>query len=390
MRNYPLISDSWNKKETQAINDVIKSNRYSMGPKVREFEINFAKKFGSKYAVCVNSGSSANLLAIAALFFFEKGLKKGDEIIVPSVGWSTTYSPLFYLGLNPIFIDIDKKTLNIDVSKVENAITPRTKAIFTVNLLGKSSDSNALLKLCNKYKINLIEDNCESMGAKLEDKFTGTFGLAGTFSFFFSHHITTIEGGMVLTNSKYFYDILKSIRAHGWMRELDNNSHLYDQKVSDFKKLFWFILPGFNIRPTEFTGAIGTSQLRKFDNFIKIRRKNLCYFNKRISGSKFFYTQEYDPGHSAFSFPLILKKPNKDLFNRIIKLLKKNNIECRPIASGDITKQPFIKYFENPKGLKNKNAAYIDNYGFMVGNHPTAIEDRIDFLFEILSELDKF
>ena len=387
MIKYPLIHDTWTENEIQAINSVIKSNRFSMGPNVAEFESNFAKMFGSKYAICVNSGSSANLLAISALFFYKNGLKKGDEIIVPAVGWSTTYSPLFYLGLRPVFVDIDKNTLNIDIAKIEAAISKKTKAIFTVNLLGKSSVNNSLIKLCKKYKIHLIEDNCESMGARYESKYCGTFGLAGTFSFFFSHHITTIEGGMVLTDSKEFYDISKSIRAHGWLRELDDKSHLFDKNVSEFRRMFWFVLPGFNIRPTEFTGAIGLAQLGKFKKFVKIRKENHAYFHSKIRNNPIFYTQSNDAGHSAFTFPFILKKPNKLLLSKIIKLLTKNGIECRPIASGDITRQPLIKYFEKPKGLKNPNALYMDDYGFMVGNHPIRMNEKIDYLFEILSRV---
>lgn len=381
MNDYPLIFDSWDAKEIASINKVVEKNRFSMGDYVFDFEKKFAKKFGSKYAVCVNSGSSANLLAIAALFFLKK-LKIGDEIIVPSVGWSTTYSPLFYLGLKPVFIDIDNRTFNISLKELKRNLTKKTKAIFVVNLLGSSAINDELLNFVKSNNLLLIEDNCESMGAKFKNKFNGTFGLAGTFSFFFSHHITTIEGGMVTTDSKDFYDICKSIRAHGWIRDIDSKSSFYDNNISDFRKMFWFIFPGFNIRPIEFTGALGISQLSKFTKFLNYRKKNYKYFHKKIENHKYIYTQNFSEGSSAFSFPIVLKDIMKHKFNELIFFLKSNRIEIRPIASGNITSHPMIEYFTHKRISSTANAEYIDKYGFMVGNHPIDIKEKIDYLFE--------
>jgi len=377
---YPLIHDSWSQKEIESINRVIKSNRFSMGPHVADFEKKFAKKFRVKYAICVNSGSSANLIAIAALRFLKKAIMPGDEIIVPAIGWSTTYSPLFYLGFKPVFVDINAKSLNIDVDLIESQISKKTKAILVVNLLGKSAEYKKIKLLCQKYNLHLIEDNCESMGAKYKSQFNGTLGLAGTFSFFYSHHITTVEGGMITTNDRQFYDICISLRAHGWLRNLDESSHLYDKNVDDFRRMFWFVLPGFNVRPIEFTGAIGIEQLKKFDSMLKIRRTNHKLFIKLFENNKYLYVQDYEKNHSSFSFALILRKNNNNLRNNLVEYLKKKGIETRPIASGNITRNPFIKYFNLSKKPNCKNANFVDTNGFMVGNHPIDLTSNLKLL----------
>jgi CDP-6-deoxy-D-xylo-4-hexulose-3-dehydrase len=383
---YPLIHDTWSQDELNAISKVIKSNRFSMGPEVKEFELKFAEHFGSQFAVCVNSGSSANFLALSALRFFEEDDR--DEVIVPAIAWSTTYSPLYYLGYKPVFVDVGIDTFNIDPVQIISRVTSKTKAIVSVNLLGKSADYEKLIAICRERNIHLIEDNCESMGAKFGEKYCGTIGLAGTFSFFYSHHITTIEGGMVLTNSKRFADICISLRAHGWLRELDKDSHLYDNEISDFRKMFWFVLPGYNLRPIEFTGAIGLEQLKKFPEFLKARKVNHRHFIDLMKGLPKFFTQAYDEGHSAFSFPMVLKESNMILKEQIVSLLRESGIESRPIASGDVTRHPFIKYFKNvDPGSVCVNARHIDDNGFMVGNHPADIRKNLDQLFEICQKI---
>ena len=224
---YSLASDSWGEEEISAINDVVKSNKFTMGPKVKKFEEEFANYHKADYAIMVNSGSSANLLMIASLFYSnDYDLKKGDEVIVPAVSWSTTYYPVNQYGLKLVFVDIDRNTLNIDPKEVIKAINQKTKLIFAVNLLGNPSDLEDLKSICKKNEIILIEDNCESLGAKYHDRYTGTCGLMGSFSFFFSHHMQTMEGGMVLTNDKNLYELCLSLRAHGWIRDLPKNLSL--------------------------------------------------------------------------------------------------------------------------------------------------------------------
>ena len=387
---YPLICDTWNDTELASIQKVVRSNRFSMFEEVSTFESEFASFFNSKYAVCVNSGSSANMIAIAAMFFYSE-LKRGDEIIVPSVGWSTTYAPLFYLGLKPVFVDIDFNTLNIDTNKIEEKINEKTKAILTVNLLGCPSNFDMLNSLAKKYDLMLLEDNCESMGAMHDNKFCGTYGIGGTFSFFYSHHITTIEGGMILTDDFEFYNICISLRSHGWLRGVDEKSKIYDDSYSDdFRKMFWFVLPGFNVRPTEFTGAIGKDQLKKFPQFLKQRKSNFKYFSEKISKIEGIRTQEFSEGNSSFSFALYseVDADSKEKFLQLKRLIKETDIEFRPIASGNITRHPMMKHMHTDQ-VKQVISDHVDTYGFMVGNHPVCIKDRIDYLIDKIKTLYK-
>ena len=273
---YSLSSDTWNKEEIQAIQDVINDGRYTMGPRVAQFEKEFAEHFDVPYAVMVNSGSTANLLMWSCLG--NKDMLNGN-VIVPSVSWSTTYFPLIQNKFTPNFVDVDLDTLNLDVSKIEEAITPETVAVFSVNLLGNSCDYSEITRLCKKHNLILIEDNCESLGAisnlsyvegnNIKVKKCGTVGRMGSFSFFFSHHMQTMEGGMIVCHDKDDYDFIRSLRAHGWCRDLPDDNNLYDKTGDPFKDSFTFITPGYSVRPLEMSGAIGSVQLKKCDKFIE-------------------------------------------------------------------------------------------------------------------------
>lgn len=267
--NYPLASSSWDDEEIGAIKEVVDGGMFSMGSHVREFETSFANHFDSKFCVMVNSGSSANLLMIAALFFKKDNpLKRGDEIIVPAVSWSTTYAPLQQYGLHVKFVDVCPNTLNMDVSKFEQAVSSKTKAVFLVNLLGNCNNYEQIQRILENKNITpyLIEDNCESMGATYKGIKAGSFGLMGSFSTFFSHHISTMEGGCILTSDEEMYHVLLCIRAHGWTRNLPDKNHVSEAKDSDFfNESFKFVLPGYNVRPLEMSGAIGKVQLKKIE-----------------------------------------------------------------------------------------------------------------------------
>ena len=254
----PLATSTWDDEEYAAIQRVIESDRFSMGPEVEAFEQQFAEFFGAKYAIMSNSGSSANLLAVAGMIY-SKGidLNPGDEVLVPAVSWSTTYYPVHQYGLSMRFVDIDEETLNIDIDAIEDAITDKTKMIFCVNLLGNSVDYPRLLALAEKHKLYVIEDNCESLGATIDGKQAGTFGLAGTFSSFFSHHISTMEGGVTVTDDEELYHVMLSLRAHGWTRNLPKENHVVEKSDDPFMESFRFVLPGYNLRPLEMSGAIG-------------------------------------------------------------------------------------------------------------------------------------
>lgn len=383
MIKYPLSDDTWGKEEIEAINNVIASRSFTMGAKTHEFEEMFAEYFGAKYAVMVNSGSSANLIAIAALIYSGR-LSKGDEVIVPAVSWSTTYFPLYQYGLKLIFIDIDINTLNIDINQIEGAITQKTKAIFAVNLLGNPNEYDDINKICKKHNLILLEDNCEAMGAKYKEKYTGTFGIIGTFSTFFSHHICTMEGGMAVTNDEELYHYMLSLRAHGWTRDIPRSSKIYQKSSNEFYESYNFILPGYNLRPLEIEAAIGIEQLKKLNEFVETRRKNAEYFYGLFSNNQNILIQKEIGQSSWFGFSIVLINNLKDQRDEIINKLKNNGIELRPIVAGNITRNNSVKYLDYKINNSLKNADYIHENGLFIGNHSVDIEEKIYYLYTVL------
>jgi CDP-4-dehydro-6-deoxyglucose reductase, E1 len=382
---YSLASDTWGIEEKNAIQRVIDSNRYTMGAEVAAFEEEFAKYIGSKYAVMVNSGSSANLLSIAALRYSNNyDLQPGDEVIVPAVSWSTTYFPLHQYGLIPVFVDIDSATLNIDTKEVEKAITPKTKAVLAVNLLGNPCDLLPLQKLCKSENLILIEDNCESFGAKYKGKFTGTFGTVGTFSFFFSHHLQTMEGGMIITDDEEIAQSCKSLRAHGWIRDLPEENWIHSKSGNAFEDSFKFILPGYSVRPLEMSGAIGREQLKKADLFIENRRENAKTFKDLMGLDSRWMLQEEIGESTWFGFAILLLSRDK-----VIPELMKKGIECRPIVAGDFTKNPVIKFMEHRIVGSLPSTNLIDKCGFFVGNDSSNLAKEITYLHSIMNKIVK-
>lgn len=383
---YPLANSTWGPQEHQALQDVIDSDRYTMGAKVRTYEQQFARHFGKKYAVMTSSGSTANLLALSAVFYHpDFDIQKGDEIIVPAVSWSTTYFPVTQLGLKLRFVDIDPQTLNIDLAKIADAITPRTKAVFAVNLLGNPVEADKLRKICQDADILLMEDNCESMGATYNGEHAGAFGLFGTFSSFFSHHICTMEGGMVITDNRKLYDNMLSLRAHGWVRDLPDDTHL---TVDDdpFVKQFRFVLPGYNLRPLEMEGALGIPQLAKLDSFVSERRQNGAYFQSLFSDLDFLDIQSERGESSWFGFAMVLKGKMQGQRPALVQAFKQAEIECRPIVTGNFLKNPVIEHLDHSVGSDIVAADNVDVDGLFVGNHHHAILPQIDRLLEVVQK----
>lgn len=384
---YELATSSWNKEEIQAIQDVIDSNMYSMGEKVKTFERNFSQFFGSKHAVMCSSGSTANLLMIASLFFKKDNpLKRGDEVIVPAVSWSTTYFPLQQYGLHVKFVDIDLNTLNFDLNKLSEAVSEKTKVILTVNLLGNPNNFNSINDIIKDKDIILLEDNCESMGAKYNDKYAGTFGLMGTFSSFFSHHISTMEGGVIITDDEELFHILLCIRAHGWTRNLPVENHVSNRSLDWFKESFRFVLPGYNVRPLEMSGAIGVEQLKKLPEFITMRRKNACLFKELFESDERFLIQQETEESSWFGFSLIIKGNNLER-KTVLDTLAKNNIESRPIVTGNFTKNSVLKYFDYSIYGELSNAENLDSKGFFVGNSHVNLEEELNYMKKTLKSI---
>ena len=383
---YPLASKTWDEAEYQAVMKVFGGDYYKMGSYCKQFEKAYAEWAGTNYAVFCNSGSSANLLAIAALRHDPRFLTdKRDEIIVPAVSWSTTYYPVMQLGYKPIFVDICDKTFNIQIEDLEKKITPNTRAIFTVNLLGNPCDFGALKRLCEQHNLVLLEDNCESMGASYHGKKTGSHGLIGTQSTFFSHHICTMEGGICVTDDELTYELLKSLRAHGWIRDVENEALFYtyfEKPESELYEHFHFVLPGYNFRPTEIQGALGLEQLKKLDGFINERIINAEYFQNTMlklnSGLQF--QQEQEDGQSSwFWFGLLCEhKEQRDVLARI---LKKQGVDCRPIVSGNMLRQPIFSNLAQPE--KFPNAQKIHDCGLAIGNHHYDAQKEIDYFTQV-------
>ena len=385
MIEYKLSDDTWGQAELEAINRVIKSNRFSMGEEVQEYEKRFAEKVGSKYAVMSNSGSSANLLAIAALSYSGR-LLQGDEVIVPAVSWSTTYFPLSQYNLKLKFVDIDNETLNIDIDQIEDAISEKTKAIFCVNLLGNPNDFVQIQAICEKHNLILIEDNCESLGGSFGEKELGTFGLLGTYSTFYSHHLSTMEGGVTVTDDEELYHYLLCIRSHGWTRHLPADSKIYTKNEDGFFESFNFIMPGYNLRPLEMEAAIGIEQLKKLDEIISQRRRNAQYFLEQIEELKDIKPQKEIGKSSWFGFAMVLNGKNVGRRNNIVNALMKSNIEVRPIVAGNFTRNSAIKYMDYSIHKELINADNIHENGFFVGNHSKSNKNEINILIAALKK----
>ena len=359
-----------------------------MGARVRAFEEEFAEFHGVRHAVMVNSGSSANLLAVAAAVLNpDVDLNPGDEVIVPAVSWSTTYYPLHQYGLVMRFVDIDEATLNLDLAQVERAIGPRTKAIMAVNLLGNPLDYARLTELAKAHGLVIIEDNCESLGARFDGRLAGTFGFLGTFSTFFSHHMSTMEGGLIVTDDERTAQTLQSIRAHGWLRGLPEDSKLREGDTDEFLELFRFVLPGYNVRPLEMEGALGSEQLRKLPGLVSGRRENAKAFVELFRDFDGADIQSETGESSWFGFAMLLKGPLAGRRAEVVARLNARGAECRPIVAGNFTRNPVMKHLNAVVDSALPAADRIDAEGFFVGNHHYDVVDQLTRLREELGVL---
>ncbi len=379
---YKLCDDTWDNSEFSAIQEVLDSNMFSMGKRVAKYETEFAEKFGIKYALMVSSGSAANLLAVAGLVYSGR-LNKDDEVIVPSVSWSTTYFPLYQMGLKLRFVDIDKDTLNIDTDKLTEAITSNTKMICLVNLLGNPNDFDKISEVCKGKNIIIMEDNCESLGAEYNGKKAGTLGLVGTFSTFYSHHLCTMEGGMVVTDDEELYHYMLCVRAHGWTRNLPKDSSIYKKSESDFYESYNFIVPGFNLRPLEIEGAAGSEQLKKMDRIISQRRENAQYFCEKMKQFKNVRIQKEIGSSSWFGFAVILEGELRGKRDNVVKALVDAEIEVRPIVTGNFTRNSVIKYLDYSISGELKASDDVHENGFFIGNHCKNNFAEIDYFVEV-------
>ena len=368
---YQLLENGFSKSDILKGIEVLKTQKITMGEKTSTFEKEFAKKLGAKYALMVNSGSSANLLATFAACnpLRKKRFKPGDEALIPALCWPTSLWPLVQTGLKPKFVDIDEDTLNVSAESFIKKITKKTKVIMLINVLGVSGNIEKIVKFAKKKNIIVIEDNCEALGAKLNNKFLGTYGNFGTFSFFYSHQITSGEGGMIVCNEKKDYDILLALRSHGWSRG-PNSYKINAKKFPSLDPRYIFINMGFNLRPTEIQASIARNQFSRLDKLRSTRSENRKKIIENITNDKRFDNQ--------FSF-IKIPKNIKPSFMGL------------PIISGSFVNQPSVSLFKlNPRKEKFLKAESIQKNGFLIGLHTKKIKnDELKFLVNTLFLIDK-
>ena len=394
---YPLLEKGLTKMDLQKGINVLKSGFITMGNETEIFEKEFAKKIKSKYALMVNSGSSANLLAtFAACNPLRKNkFKRGDHALIPALCWSTSLWPLVQAGLKAKFIDIDPKTLNVEADYFISKITKKTKVIMLINVLGISTDVKKIVNYAKKKNIIVIEDNCEALGARIDNKYLGTLGDFGTYSFFYSHQITSGEGGMIVCNNKQDYEILLALRSHGWSR----GKNTYAKNLRKYPNLdprYIFINSGFNLRPTDIQAAIGRNQLKKLET---LKRNRTINKSKIISGLmkderwngqfKFVeYSKRLDPSYMAL--PILLDKKFVDKKFLFIQLIEKKGLETRPIISGSFVNQPSSALYNlNPNNIKFVGAQIVQDLGFVIGLSTSKInEQKLKFVIDTLFLID--
>ena len=375
---YPLSLPTYDDKEVKQALDSMKNFKTTMWDKTLRFEKKFSKKVKSKYSVMVNSGSSSDLLMSFSLIDKNlKLLKPGDEVIIPILTWPTHIWSAMMAGLKVRLVDIDINTLNIDLNELKKNISKKTKAIFIVHALGNPCNMDEINRIAKKNNLLILEDCCEALGSKYAGKFVGNFGLAGSYSFFFSHHITTMEGGMIVTNDKKIFQNLKYLRSHGWKRDISSKKKPPEKKI--YKK-FEFVNWGFNVRPTELQAGFGIEQLKKLNKFNSKRKKYFEIFKRNFKNNSNIYfpkvEKKSDP--SWFSIPIIFRKNSGLNREKFIEFLEKKGIESRPIIVGNLTRHPVAKTFKEFKEKKFPNADYIHKNGLYIGLNPMISE----FLFK--------
>ena len=391
---YPLSNDNLSRKDLNAGINVLKSGKITMGEKTRIFEKNFARKINAKYALMVNSGSSANLLASFASCnpLRKNKFKRGDHAIIQSLCWPTSLWPLIQAGLKVNFVDVDSKTLNVKADELIKTVTKKTKVILLINVLGLSSDIKKIRNFCNLKKIILIEDNCEALGAKFNRKHLGTFGDFSTFSFFYSHQITSGEGGMITCQNKNDYEILKSLRSHGWSR--DKN---IANKYPNLDPRYIFINSGFNLRPTDIQAAIGNNQLKKLEKFQKTRidnRKKIIENlkkNPKWSNQFSFIKVPKKMSPSYMVLPIMIKPAYEKKKIRFINYVESKGLQTRPIISGNFINQPSAKLYNLDMNKKFPEADKVQKLGFVIGLPTKKIDNKsLNFISKILLTIDTF
>ena len=382
MKSIKLVNDTINQKDLSDLINWLKTNpKLTKGDLTIEFEKEWSKWLGTKYSVYVNSGSSANLAMIYSLLISNR--LKNKKIIVPTVSWTTTITPLIHLGLEPILCECDKETLGIDIEHFKALIKEhKPSALMIVHILAFPCKMDEIIQLCEENDIILLEDSCESIGSEYNNIKTGNFGLMSSFSFYYGHHMSTIEGGMVSTNDEEIYNLLLSIRSHGWDRDFNKDYQTKirkDNNVNDFRALYTFYYPGFNLRATDLQAFIGLNQIKKIDDFSNKRNKNYMIYDSLIKND-FWKIKNYDNCfYSNFAYPIITPK-----IKEVVSELIENKIECRPLVCGSIGLQP---YWKNIYGEQNFEFANIVHHnGLYLPNNQDITENDIEFICHIINK----
>lgn len=370
--------------------DSLLTTQVTMGAKVRRFEKAFSERYGFGSSMMVNSGSSANLLAFATLCnpAMPGRLQPGDEVIVPALSWSTTVWPIVQHGLVPVIVDIDRATLNLDPSELERAVSDKTRGIMLVHVYGNPCSMAAIMDTVNRHSLQLVEDCCEALDSYYDNKPVGSFGRIGTFSFYFSHHITTIEGGMCVTSDDACADLIRILRAHGWVRESLNQQE-YASNHPSINPRFLFVNAGYNLRATELQGGFGFVQLDKLEKFVDIRRDNAQYWKQELGAlGDFFEFQQETPGgaHSWFGFPMAIKPTAPFSVNELTEYLNRQGIETRPIIAGNIAAQPGLNLYQHRVVGDLRNSDHIMKNGFTFGNHQAVNQQARKYVADAVRE----
>ena len=388
MKNrWSLINDNITQEDKNALIDFLSQPnvRFTQSEKVREFEKQWSEWVGVKHSVFVNSGASGNYIMASIM----KEIKGKGEVIVPPVGWVSDIAPLVNLGMVPVFVDVNMESLSITVENIKNAINENTVGITLVHALGFNAVNEELIKLAKDNDLFLIEDCCESHGAKYNGRRVGSFGDVSNFSFYFGHHMTTIEGGMVCTNDDKIYDYVKMFRSHGMTREASQETKdFYSEKHPDLNPLFTFAVPGYNMRSCELNAVLGLSQIKRLDSNIERRVENLETWLNHLNPKRYFVEYNIE-GNSNFSLPLILRESDKNKFEAVCDLLEKENIEFRKgtAGGGNQARQPYLEKHKYKINGKLVNADHIHDYGLYIGNHTEVEKEQIKSLCRKLNEV---
>jgi CDP-4-dehydro-6-deoxyglucose reductase, E1 len=392
--NHALMSNNISREDLGEVIKFLQQDtipQLTNGPKVREFEEAWSKWLGVKHSLFVNSGSSANQLTMLAIrYFLDLNNEQEAEIIVPPLTWVSDISAVLQNRLKPVFVDINLKNLSFDLEKLKNAVTPKTRAVFITHVLGLNGLTQELIDFCNEKKIPIIEDVCESHGATFNGQKLGSIGFASNFSFYFAHHMSTIEGGMICTNNEGFYEYLRAFRSHGMAREMTNHNlkQAIIQNNPTLNRDFIFLAPAYNFRSTEINAVLGLSQLPRLDSNNSKRADNFKYFLSNLDSNKYITDFDID-GQSSYAFIVVLKNPYIELRNKVEKTLSENGIEFRRGLSGGGSqlKQPYLKNIVSINESDFPNIEHVHHFGWYIGNYPDLEREKIDMLVEVLNKI---